>query len=41
MDSVLLQMCYNGRWEMLTDGIMKYVNANNKAFLIWKDCTFD
>ena len=26
---------------MLTDGIMKYVNAKNKAFLIWKDCTFD
>ncbi|KAH9647176.1 SWIM-type domain-containing protein [Citrus sinensis] len=41
MDSVVLQLCYDGWWEMLADGSMEYVNGNNTAFLIRKDCTFD
>ncbi|KAH9672168.1 hypothetical protein KPL70_017623 [Citrus sinensis] len=41
MDSVVLQLCYDGSWETLADGHMKYVNGNNTAFLIRKYCTFD
>lgn len=41
MDSVVLQLCYDGWWETLADGSMEYVNGNNTAFLIRKDCTFD
>ncbi|KAH9797209.1 ATP synthase mitochondrial f1 complex assembly factor 1 [Citrus sinensis] len=41
MDSVVLQLCYDGWWETLADGRMEYVNNNNTTFLIRKECTFD
>ena len=41
MNSVQLQLYYDGWWETLADGRMEYVNDNNIAFLIRKDCTFD
>lgn len=41
MDSVLLQLCYDGWWETLAEGHIEYVNDNNIIFLIQKYCTFD
>ncbi|KAH9674858.1 glucomannan 4-beta-mannosyltransferase 9 [Citrus sinensis] len=41
MDSVVLQLCYDGWWETLADGRTEYVNAKNTAFLVRKDCTFE
>ena len=41
MDSVVLQLCYDGWWETLADGRTEYVNANNTTFLVRKDCTFE
>ena len=41
MDSVVLQLCYDGWWETLADGRTEYVNAKNTTFLVWKDCTFE
>ncbi|KAH9756754.1 pentatricopeptide repeat-containing protein [Citrus sinensis] len=41
MDSVVLQLCYNGWWETLADGRTEYVNAKNTVFLVRKDCTFE
>ncbi|KAH9718027.1 SWIM-type domain-containing protein [Citrus sinensis] len=41
MDSVVLQLCYDGWWETLADGRTEYVNAKNTSFLVRKDCTFE
>ena len=41
MDSVVLELCYDGWWETLEDGRMKYVNGKNRAFLVGKNCLFD
>ncbi|KAH9694856.1 SWIM-type domain-containing protein [Citrus sinensis] len=41
MDSVVLQLCYEGWWETLADGRTEYVNAKNTTFLVRKDCTFE
>ena len=41
MDSVVLQLCYDGWWETLADECMECVNGNNTAFLIRQDCMFD
>ncbi|XP_052298607.1 uncharacterized protein LOC127902730 [Citrus sinensis] len=41
MDSVVLQLCYDGWWETLADGRTEYVNTKNTAFLVRKDCTFE
>ena len=32
MDSVVLQLCYDGWWETLVDGRTEYVNAKNTSF---------
>ena len=41
MDSVVLQLYYDGWWETLADGRTEYVNAKNTTFLVRKDCTFE
>ncbi|KAH9680511.1 SWIM-type domain-containing protein [Citrus sinensis] len=41
MDSVVLELCYDGWWETLEDGRMEYVNGKNRAFLVGKNCLFD
>ena len=41
MDSVVLELCYDGWWETLEDGCMEYVNGKNRAFLVGKNCLFD
>ncbi|KAH9715045.1 SWIM-type domain-containing protein [Citrus sinensis] len=41
MDSVVLQLCYDGWWETFADGRTEYVNAKNTTFLVRKDCTFE
>ena len=41
MDSVVLQLYYDGWWKTLAYGRMEYVNAKNIAFLVRKDCTFE
>ncbi|KAH9760798.1 SWIM-type domain-containing protein [Citrus sinensis] len=41
MDSVVLELCYDGWWETLEDGRMEYVNGKNRAFLVRKNCLFD
>ena len=41
MDSVVLELCYDGCWETLEDGRMEYVNGKNRAFLVGKNYLFD
>ena len=41
MNSVVLQLCYDGWWETLANSRTEYVNAKNTIFLVWKDCTFE
>ena len=40
MESVVLQMYFDGSWEELTDGRFEYKNRRNRAFLVLKNCTF-
>ena len=39
MDSVVLELCYDGWCETLEDGRMEYVNGKNKAFFCWEKLT--
>ncbi|KAH9802359.1 SWIM-type domain-containing protein [Citrus sinensis] len=41
MDSVVLELCYDGWWETLENGRMEYVNGKNRAFLVGKNYLFD
>ena len=41
MDSVVLQLCYDGWRETLGGGRMEYVNVKNTAFVIRKNFLFD
>ena len=41
MDSVVLELCYDGWWETLENGRMEYVNSKNRAFLVGKNYLFD
>ncbi|KAH9671455.1 SWIM-type domain-containing protein [Citrus sinensis] len=41
MDSVVLELCYDGWWETLENGCMEYVNGKNRAFLVGKNYLFD
>ncbi|KAH9697550.1 SWIM-type domain-containing protein [Citrus sinensis] len=41
MDSVVLELCYDGWWETLENGRMEYVNGKNPAFLVGKNYLFD
>ena len=41
MDSVVLELCYDGWWETLEDGRMEYVNGKNRVFLVGKNYLFD
>lgn len=41
MDSIVLQICYDSWWKTLVNSRMKYANAENKAFFVQKNCTFD
>lgn len=34
IDSIVLELCYDGWWETLVDDHMKYVNSNNIIFLV-------
>ena len=36
IDSIVLQLCYDGWWETLADGRMEYVNAKNIIFFFGK-----
>ncbi|KAH9737327.1 SWIM-type domain-containing protein [Citrus sinensis] len=41
MDSVVLELCYDGWWETLENSRMEYVNGKNRAFLVGKNYLFD
>ena len=41
MDSIVLELYYDGRRETLEDGCIEYVNGKNRAFLVGKNCLFD
>ena len=41
MDSVVLELCYDGWWKTLKDGRMEYVNGKNRVFFVGKICLFD
>ena len=41
MDSIVLELCYDGWWETLEDGRMEYVNGKNRAFLVGTIYLFD
>ncbi|KAH9704759.1 SWIM-type domain-containing protein [Citrus sinensis] len=41
MDSVVLELCYDGWWETLENSRMEYVNGKNRAFFVGKNYLFD
>ena len=41
MDSVVLELCYDGWWETLEDGHMEYVNGKNRVFFVGKNYLFN
>ncbi|KAH9715482.1 SWIM-type domain-containing protein [Citrus sinensis] len=41
MDSVVLELCYDGWWETLENSRMEYVNGKNRAFFVEKNYLFD
>ena len=41
MDSLVLELYYDGWWETLEDGRMEYINGKNRVFLVGKNCLFD
>ena len=40
MDSMIVQMCFDGSWETSENGCVEYKNGKNTAFFVKKDSTF-
>ena len=41
MEPIVLQMCFDGSQEELTDGHFEYSDGRNRDFFVPKNCMFD